>query len=57
MKPTVTNNNAVNTLNFLILFVLLELVLVSSLTRIVIAVQNGPTGVFDGLSRDDDELV
>src|SRR4051812_47316902 len=27
------------------------------LMRIVIPVQNTPTGVFDGLSRDDDELV
>jgi DNA polymerase IIIc chi subunit len=56
MKTIVTNNNPVNPLNFFIIVVLLELVLVSSLRRIVIAVQNRSTEVFDGVSGDDDEL-
>ena len=55
MKANVTNNNPVNPLNFLIVFVLFG-VSGFSLMRIVIPVQNRPTDVFDGMSSEDDEL-
>src|SRR5438270_13731722 len=56
MKANVNNKRPVNPLNFLIISVLFEVSSWFSLLRIVIPVQNRPTGIFDGLSRDDDEL-
>jgi hypothetical protein len=56
MKANVINKKTLNPLNFVIVFVLFG-VSSSSLMRIVISVHNRPTDVFDGLSRDDDELA
>jgi len=57
MKANVNNKKPANPLNFLIVFIPFEVSSWFSLLRIVIPVQNRPTGVFDGLFRDDDELV